>query len=252
LPFSRLVEADQFQVNETKTQTLKEVKALIPQEASLSAEFFIGSHFAQRKEFYEFPVRVGKVDLVLIDLDQPWALYKPLEAPPALARLKESSSHELTFSKNNVLLFRKLPEPPMQYATEANFSGQIKLLGYTLEAEEIKPGDSVQLTLYWQSLANMETSYTVFTHLIDENERIMGQKDNPPVSGLYLTTEWTPGEKVVDRYEIATSPEIPPGEYPIEIGLYEPDSGERLPVLDVMGLPQDSRAVLGKVRVVGE
>jgi hypothetical protein len=80
----------------------------------------------------------------------------------------------------------------------------------------------------------------------------MGQKDNHPVSGLYLTTEWTPGEKVVDRYEIATSPEIPPGEYPIEIGLYEPDSGERLPVLDVMGLPKDSRAVLGKVRVVGE
>jgi uncharacterized membrane protein len=252
LPFSRLVEADQYQVNETKTQTLKEVKALISQEASLSAEFFIGSHFAQRKEFYEFPVRVGKVDFVLVDLDQPWSLYKPLEALPALERLKESPNHELIYSKNNVLLFKKRPELPMQHATEANFSGQVKLLGYTLKTEEIQPGDSVQLTLYWQALADMETSYTVFTHLVDENERIMGQKDNPPVSGLYLTTEWTPGEKIVDRYEIATGPEIPPGEYSIEIGLYELDSGERLPVLDVMGLPQDSRAILGKVRVVGE
>jgi hypothetical protein len=108
------------------------------------------------------------------------------------------------------------------------------------------------LTLYWQSLANMETSYTVFTHLIDQDERIMGQQDNPPVSGLYPTTKWTPGEKVVDRYEITTGPEIPPGEYSIEIGLYEPDSGERLPVLDVMGLPQDSRVILDKVRVIGE
>jgi uncharacterized membrane protein len=252
LPFSRLVEADQYRVNKAKTQTLREVKALIPEEASLCAEFFIGSHFAQRKELYEFPVRVGKVDLVLIDLDQPWALYKPLEAPPALARLKESPNHELIYSKNNVLLFRKRAEPPRQHATEANFSGQIKLLGYTLEAEEIQPGDSVQLALYWQGLANMETSYTVFTHLIDQNGRIIGQKDNPPVNGLYPTTEWTPGEKIVDRYEIATSPETPSGEYSIEIGLYELDSGERLPVLDVMGLPQDSRAVLGKVRVVGE
>jgi hypothetical protein len=225
---------------------------LIPQESSLCAEFFIGSHFAQRKELYEFPVRVGKVDVVLIDLEQPWSHYKPLEAPPALERLKASSNHELIYSKNNVLLFRKLPEPPMQHATEANFSGQIKLLGYALKAEEIKPGDNVQLALYWQGLANMKTNYIVFTHLIDKDGRIVGQKDNPPVSGLYPTTEWTPGERIVDRYEIAISPEIPPGEYSIETGLYELDSGERLPVLDVMGLPQDSRVILGKVRVVGE
>jgi hypothetical protein len=251
LPFSRLVEAGQYQVNESKIQTLREVKALIPQEASLCADFFIGSHFPQRKELYEFPVRVGKVDFVLVDLDQPFSYY-PLEALPALERLKKSRNHELIYSKNNILLFRKRPELPMQYVTEANFGRQIKLLGYTLEAEEIKPGDSVQLALYWQGLADMETSYTVFTHLIDQDGRIMGQKDNRPVSGLYPTTEWTPGEKIVDRYEIATAPEIPPGEYSIEIGLYELDSGERLPVLDVMGLPQDSRAILGKVRVVGE
>jgi hypothetical protein len=252
LPFSRLVEADQYQVNEAKTQTLREVKALIPQEASLCADFFIGSHFPQRKQLYEFPVRVGKVDFVLIDLDQPWSLYQPLEAPSALERLQESPNHELVYSKNNVLLFKKRPELPMQHATEGNFGGQIKLLGYTLEVEEIQPGDSVRLTLYWQALADMETSYTVFTHLIDQDGRIMGQKDNRPVSGLYPTTEWTPGEEIVDRYEIATAPEIPPGEYSIEIGLYELESGERLPVLDVMGLPQDTRAILGKVRVVSE
>ena len=251
LPFSRSVEAEQFQIIESKTQALREVEAFMPREASLSADFFVGPHFAQRKSIYIFPNKVGEVDFVLVDLD-PWSLYLPLRAPPALERLKESSNHELIYSKNNILLFKKLPELSTQHATEANFSGQIKLLGYTLKAEEIKPGDSVQLTLYWQALAEMETSYTVFTHLIDENERVMGQKDNPPVSGLYPTTEWTPGEKIVDRYEIATGSEIPPGEYPIEIGLYELDSGERLPVLDAMGLPQDSRVILGKVWVISE
>jgi hypothetical protein len=250
LPLSRSVEADQYQVNEAKIQTLEEVKALIPEEASLSADW-LAVRFTHRKELYDFPLKVGKVDLALVDLDRPFAFH-PLEARPALERLKESSNHELIYSKNNVLLFRKRPELPMQHATEANFSGQLKLLGYSLKAEEIQPGDSVQLTLYWQALANMETSYTVFTHLIDQDEQIMGQKDNPPVSGLYPTTEWTPGEKIVDRYEIATGPEIPPGEYSIEIGLYELDSGGRLPVLDAMGLPQDSRIILGKVRVVGE
>jgi uncharacterized membrane protein len=251
LPFSRLVDTDQYRVIEARTRTLREVKTLIPQRASLCADFFVGSHFAQRKELYEFPSKIGKVDFVLVDLD-PWFSHQPAEASSVRAWLKESSNHELLLAENGIYLYRKLPEPPMQYAHEANFSGQAKLLGYTLKTEEIRPGDSVQLTLYWQGLANMETSYTVFTHLFDENERIMGQKDNIPVSDLYPTTEWTPGEEVVDRYEIATSPEILPGEYSIQIGLYEPDSGERLPILDVMGLPQDSRAILGKVRVVGE
>jgi uncharacterized membrane protein len=250
LPFSRLVEGDQYQVTEAKTQTLKEVKALIPQEASLCAEFFVGSHFAQRKEIYEFPTRIGKVDFVLVDL-APWLYHQPVEVPHMLALLKESSNHELIHSKNNILLFRKLPKLPMQYTTEANFSGQIKLLGYTLETEEIQPGDSVQLTLYWQDLSNMETSYTVFTHLTDENGQIMGQKDNLPVSGLYQTTEWTPGETIVDRYEIATSPDTPPGKYLIETGLYELTTGQRPPVLDAAGSPQDNRIILGEVSIAG-
>jgi len=242
--------ADQHQIIEAKARILKEVKTLIPQEASLCVEFLTGSHFAQRKEVYEFP-RVSKVDLVLVDLE-PWFSHQPPGTSHTLALLKESPNHELIYSKSNILLFRKLPGLPMQHATEANFSGQVKLLGYTLNAEKIKPGDSVQLALYWQALANMEASYTVFTHLIDQDERIMEQKDNRPVSGLYPTTEWTPGETIVDRYEIATGPEIPPGEYSIEIGLYELDSGERLLILDVMGLPKDSRGVLGKVQVVGK
>ncbi|HID63842.1 MAG TPA: DUF2079 domain-containing protein [Anaerolineae bacterium] len=253
LPFSRSVEPDRYQVVESKVEALNEVKTLIPEEASLSVTNYLGAHFTQREKIYLFPTNCGKADFVLVD-SAPRNWWRPggPEEPSALARLQESPNHELIYSKNNILLFRKLPELPMQHATEANFSGQIKLLGYTLETEEIKPGDSVQLALYWQALANMETSYTVFTHLIDQDERIMGQRDNLPVSGLYPTTEWTPGEKIVDRYEIATSPEILPGEYSIEIGLYELDSGERLPALNAMGLPQDSRVILSKVWVVDE
>jgi uncharacterized membrane protein len=248
LPFSRSVKPERYQVIEPKVQALREVRALIPEEASLSAAEFLGAHFTRRQQIYVFPTNCGKTDFALVD-SAPRYWLRP-EEPSALARLQESPNHELIYSKSNILLFKKLPELPMQHAAEANFSGQIKLLGHTLKAEEIKPGDSVQLALYWQGLSNMETSYTVFTHLIDENKRIMGQKDNPPVSGLYPTTEWTPGEKIVDRYEIATSPEIPPGEYSIEVGLYELDSGERLPILDAMGVPQDSQFILGKVRVV--
>jgi hypothetical protein len=98
----------------------------------------------------------------------------------------------------------------------------------------------------------MDTSYTVFTHLIDEDNRIWGQQDNPPQEGGHPTTRWVKGEVVTDRYNIPIKPDAPPGEYVIEIGLYNAATGERLPVLDERGESVDDRVLLRKVWVIAE
>jgi lipoteichoic acid synthase len=157
----------------------------------------------------------------------------------------------LLYSQNDIQLFGKVPGPPIEHALEVNFGDLIRLLGYTLHTEKIKAGDNLQLTLYWQALAEMSTSYHVFTHLIDENDRLLGQKDGLPMSGTYPTTKWRAGEIIVDGYELLVPPDTLPGRYLIETGLYELSTGQRLPVLDAAGTPQDSRGILGKVRVVG-
>jgi len=76
----------------------------------------------------------------------------------------------------------------------------------------------------------MDQDYTVFTHLVDEKQNIWGQKDNPPVDGFYPTSRWNVGEIVRDQYDILISPEAPPGEYQIEVGMYLAETGERLVV----------------------
>jgi hypothetical protein len=240
----------QYEVNKAKVESVEEAKTLIPREAALAAEFFIGSNLTQRQTLYWFPYHWREADYVLVD-SSPWHWW-PKGAANALADLEDSPNHVLLYSQDEIQLFGKVPGPPIEHALETDFGGLIKLLGYTLDTEKIKAGDSLQLTLYWQALAEMDTSYNVFTHLVDEDDRILSQKDNPPMSGTHPTTRWRVGEIIVDGYEIFIQPNIPPGRYLIEIGLYELDSGERLPVLDVMGLPQDSRVILGKVRVIGE
>jgi hypothetical protein len=95
----------------------------------------------------------------------------------------------------------------------------------------------------------METSYTVFTHLIDESGGIWGQKDNLPVDRTYPTTEWRVGEIVTDKYEMEVNPATVPGEYTLEVGMYEWTSGERLPVLSEEGQAEDNRVLLGTVWV---
>jgi hypothetical protein len=134
----------------------------------------------------------------------------------------------------------------------ASLGGKAKLLGYRLEAKaKMKPGEKFRLTLYWQALAKMEKNYTVFAHILDQTGWLRGQKDNPPVGGTYPTTEWVVGEIVVDKYEIEVSPEAPPGEYRIEVGMYELATMKRLPAFSEGGerLPED-RVLLEDVLIV--
>jgi hypothetical protein len=58
------------------------------------------------------------------------------------------------------------------------------------------------------------------------------------------------GEVIADRYTVTLQADAPPGDYAIEIGLYEATTGERLPVLDATGHPQDDRIVLETVRAI--
>jgi hypothetical protein len=166
----------------------------------------------------------------------------------------------LKSESGNSLLLGPIAIPPhdppsvesldIEHPVEATLDGKVRLLGYNIESG-FRPGDNIHLTLFWQVLEEMDRSYTVFTHLIDGENRIWGQKDNPPVDGFYPTTGWEAGEIVRDQYDILISPDAPPGEYQIEVGMYLAETGERLPVLDKAGQAQHNQVVLGQVRVVG-
>jgi hypothetical protein len=117
----------------------------------------------------------------------------------------------------------------IKHPQEATLDDKVRLLGYNIESG-FRPGDGIHLTLFWQCLEGMEQDYTVFTHLIDEQQNIWGQKDNQPVDGFYPTSQWEVGEIVRDQYDILILPETPSGKYPIEVGMYLAETGERLSV----------------------
>jgi len=138
----------------------------------------------------------------------------------------------------------------IQHHLGANLADRVAFLGYDLDRTTVKPNDTLHLVLYWQALAKMDTSYTVFVHLIDAQNRTWGQRDNPPVKGTYPTTSWLPGEVVSGEYEILVDAAAPTGEYQIEVGMYDLGTMLRLPAFDEQGnpLPGD-RVLLSKVRM---
>ena len=134
--------------------------------------------------------------------------------------------------------------PSIPHRLDANLADQVILLGYDVQPTSLRPGEVLHLTLYWQAQASMQASYTVFTHLLGPDGQLWGQQDNVPVQGTYPTTAWLPGEVVEDAYAIEVMADAPSAQYELEIGMYDPVTGDRLPVLDAQQQPADNRVLL--------
>lgn len=138
---------------------------------------------------------------------------------------------------------------------DAPFAGGIRLLGYGLAAATARPGESINLRLYWTSDGNISQSCKVFTHLLGDvfnaggGNFLWGQVDNEPAANTRPTTTWRAGEVIVDEYAIPIAPDAPPGTYRIEIGLYDPLNGQRLPMLNAEGAPTADHLILTTVDI---
>jgi len=140
-----------------------------------------------------------------------------------------------------------------------NFGGVIELLGYDLPvtstqypiSNNLKPGDSLTVTLYWQSLAKMNQDYTVFVHLVDENDLILAQRNTFPGLGSFPTTLWQVGDAIADTYTLAL-PETTytPSSAQLEVGLFDFATGERLAVYGAGGEPAGDNVRFEQIEVV--
>jgi hypothetical protein len=145
--------------------------------------------------------------------------------------------------------------PAPDSSTDATFGGVARLLGYSLDAEAVAPGESVDLVLYWQALAPLDDDYTVFTHLLGEhnpatNGPLWAGHDGQPDGGHYPTTGWQPGQIILDVHPLSIPADTPRGEYRLEAGLYLLATLARLPATDADGRPlPDHAALLGTIRV---
>jgi 4-amino-4-deoxy-L-arabinose transferase-like glycosyltransferase len=145
--------------------------------------------------------------------------------------------------------------PPPDYAVEATLGSVVRLQGYSLDREDVAPGDTLSLTLHWQALAPLDEDYTVFTHLLGAhnpatNGPLWAGHDSQPVGGHYATGVWQPGEVILDVHPLTIPTDAPPGQYRLEVGLYLLSTMTRLPATDAVGNPlPDDAVLLGAIEV---
>ena len=123
-------------------------------------------------------------------------------------------------------------QPSPENLLPAIFADQINLQGYSLSDHRLTPGGSLNLTLFWSPRGRPTLDYAVFVHLLDSEGQLRGQADSPPKSGKYPTSVWDAGEVIDDLHTLSLDPDLPAGEYRLVIGLYNPETGQRVRTLD--------------------
>jgi hypothetical protein len=167
----------------------------------------------------------------------------PLDLPPGPAELQVTAANYGTArlaTLNVVKVERNFTQPAVEQPASVSFQNQFAFTGYTLSA-----GSTTQLTLTWKSLAATDLDYTVFVHILDTNGQVVAQTDQQPQNGAYPTSLWAPGEFVSDTYTF----NLPPGTYSAELGLYVPETGERLAVTSAAGQPPSDKGLLPEFNV---
>ena len=153
-----------------------------------------------------------------------------------------------------VWVYGSPPEDPTaggpEYEVEYQLGDRIKLINIRLSALTVGPGESLVVAPTWQSMGVIRTEYTVFCHLRSSSGDGVAQRDGPPIYGVRPTPSWRVGEVIEDSYEVFIDEGVQPGEYELSIGMYDPDTMDRLPVTNAEGeMVPDGRIVIEMITV---
>lgn len=129
-----------------------------------------------------------------------------------------------------------------------DLGGEFTLLGYDLDSDVIEAGQTLHLSLYWKAQRTATTDYSAFAHLIDPSWKIIAQRDNLH-PGQYPTNRWRGDEYNKDDHPIPVPAETPPGRYLLVVGLYNPQTLQRLPVRSERGDPPEDAVILQSITV---
>jgi hypothetical protein len=137
--------------------------------------------------------------------------------------------------------------PTLTMAPDVPFQGGLELGEVMVFGHELAPGDVLKVRLTWQApgvdqlqAAGLPAAGIVgFIHLVDEAAaQNVAQQDR-----LLLDLQQQdraalrPGQTVPQGYGLRLPPDLAPGSYPLIVGLYVANTGQRLPRVD--GSPDD-------------
>jgi len=132
-----------------------------------------------------------------------------------------------------------IPQADMEgipHRLDINYDGKVELLGYGFDKEKVRPGEILEVTLYWRCLQEMGENYSVFVQFFGRDGHKIGQRDTYHGLGSFPTSQWKEGDTFADTYPVPVGKgAVSPSLCRVDAGLYESKSKRKLPAFDGQG-----------------
>lgn len=147
--------------------------------------------------------------LLVVAAAAPWLWIRPAYQPPAATA-------------------------PLGERIDVVLGDAMRLAGYEVEYDDLRPGSEIRVRLEWEVLQGMDRDWSVFIHL---NDPVLGrpiaQRDMYVGRGLLPTSFLEPGRQIIDEYVLTIpSTAVAPADLDLVVGLYDYATGERLNTLE--------------------
>jgi 4-amino-4-deoxy-L-arabinose transferase-like glycosyltransferase len=196
---------------------------------------YVGSPLIASVEDLNRALSTEKRVWFVCDEDRLTSRFEPLFAQEVFAQM------DMVYQAGPVFVFLSRPyprpvpaDPPV--ALSANFGDVLTLGGYGADFKSIAPDGTVQLDLYWQpGTARLAKPYKIFVHLRNDQNQTVAQADHYLMEGIFssstLRSLGEQGGWLRDTAELALPGKLPSGTYRLLVGLYDPATFERVPLM---------------------
>ncbi len=148
------------------------------------------------------------------------------------ARVGEMPGHGYLIEEYRVPPDARFALPELTPA-EGNFALQLALRGVVYGPSTVPAGGNLWVVLAWETLSPPPADYKVTVYLHDGAGRGAGQADAPLLDNQHrLTTAWPVGSRALSYGIIQVPADASPGEYVLDVGIYDPATMQRLWVKD--------------------
>ena len=136
--------------------------------------------------------------------------------------------------------------PPMRFPVDAVFDERIRLLGWTVDREQVEPGDEIKLTFYWEALTEITEPWMIFLHLEHRQRQTV---DHHAIEGALPTNQWPVGKIIQDEVRVTLRSTFAPGELQIYTGFFRGETRLRVSREGAARLTEDGRLRVGGLNV---
>jgi hypothetical protein len=186
---------------------------------------------------------------------QPNIRYNPLLLAAFIACGCVGGSGELSDKEKRDLARYVIDKPPQKLSRKLNinYDHKVTLLGCDIEpAGQVKPGQRVQVTMYWRADKDLEPGWNLFTHVLDASgERVLNIDNVGPLREWRADkqalgpSDWQPGKIYVDKQEFTIPASVKTNRIQVVTGVWKGD--DRLKIVGGRASNGGNRGVVANI-----